>query len=184
VAPFATCVFHMPLGRKKAYQGMTSKLTRPCSCADARLGRMGRRQYVHCNAALYNGQFGDWKWLARLRTAVVSEGKPMNKKSIVEWRRRMKQFHPETQEGLGGFAAAIVRSEDVPAIAQSVEREAIAFTNAAIRWGAMIESGTWQLCRACEYKFRSAKLARAFVFMQPIGDEPTMAASSLDVLAT
>ena len=106
---------------------------------------------------------------------MVSEGKAMTKKSIVEWRRRMKQFHRETQEGLGGFAAAIVRSEDVPEIAQSNEREAIAFTNAAIRWGAMIESGTWQLCLACEYKFRSAKLARAFVFMQPICEEPTMA---------
>jgi hypothetical protein len=106
---------------------------------------------------------------------VVNEGKSMNKKSIVEWCRRMKQFHCETQEGLGGFAAAIVRSQDVLAIAQSNERDAIAFTNAAIRWGAMIESGAWQLCLACEHKFRSAKFARAFVFMQPICEEPTMA---------
>jgi len=74
--------------------------------------------------------------------AVVSEGKAMNKKSIVEWCRRMKQFHCETQEGLGGFAAAIVRSQDVPAIAQSNEWEAIAFTNAAIRWGAHAQTPT------------------------------------------
>ena len=105
--------------------------------------------------------------------SLESEGKAMNKKSIVEWCRRMKQFHCETQEGLGGFAAAIVQSQDVPAIAQSDERDALAFTNAAIRWGAMIESGTWQLCLACEYKFRSAKFARAFV--SPICEEPTMA---------
>jgi hypothetical protein len=37
----------------------------------------------------------------------------------------------------------------------------------------MIESGTWQLCLACEYKFRSAKSARAFVFMQPVCEQPT-----------
>jgi hypothetical protein len=58
---------------------------------------------------------------------VFSKGKAMNKKSIVEWCRRMKQFHRETQEGLGGFAAEIVRSEDVPAIAQANEREAMTF---------------------------------------------------------
>ena len=107
--------------------------------------------------------------------AAVGEGKMVDKKSIDRWRHRMRQFHHETQEGLGGFAAAIVRSEDMLSLAQSTDREAIAFTNAAVRWGAMIESGTWQLCLACEYEFRSAKFARAFVFMLPICEEPTMA---------
>jgi hypothetical protein len=98
----------------------------------------------------------------------------MDKKSIDRWRHLMRQFHREAQEGLGGFAAAIVRSEDMLSLAQSTDREAIAFTNAAIRWGAMIESGR-QLCLACEYEFRSATFARAFVFMLPICEEPTMA---------
>jgi hypothetical protein len=35
----------VPLGKKKAYQGLTSKLLRPCSCADARFGRIGRRRF-------------------------------------------------------------------------------------------------------------------------------------------
>jgi len=39
----------------------------------------------------------------------------------------------------------------------------------------MIESGTWQLCLACEYKLRSAQFVRTFVFMQPICEEPTIA---------
>jgi hypothetical protein len=39
----------------------------------------------------------------------------------------------------------------------------------------MIESGTWQLCLACEYNFSSARFARAFVFMQPLCEEPTTA---------
>jgi hypothetical protein len=99
----------------------------------------------------------------------------MNNKSIERWRQRMQQFHRETQEGLGGFAVAIVRAEEIPLLAESNDREAIAFTNAAIRWGAMIESGSWQLCLACDYKFTSAKLAQAFVFMLPICEEPTVA---------
>jgi hypothetical protein len=107
--------------------------------------------------------------------AAVGEGKMMDKESIDRWRHRMCQFHHETQEGLGGFAAAIVRSEDMLSLAQSTDREAIAFANAAVRWGAMIESGTWQLCLACEYEFRAAKFARAFVFMLPICEKPTLA---------
>jgi hypothetical protein len=100
----------------------------------------------------------------------------MYEKFLGRWRQRMRQFHRETQEGLGGFAIAVVRVDDVPLLAQSEDREAMAFTNAAIRWRAMIESGTWQLCLACDYKFTAAKLARAFVFMRPICEEPTMAA--------
>jgi hypothetical protein len=99
----------------------------------------------------------------------------MNKKSIAQWRQRMKQFHRETQDGLGGFAAAIVRVDELPSIAQSKDRDALALSNTVVKWKVLIESGTWQLCLACEYKFRSSKLARAFVFMQPICEEPTTA---------
>jgi hypothetical protein len=90
------------------------------------------------------------------------------------WRQRMKQFHRETQQGLGGFAASVIRVEDFPALSQSNDRDAGAFTNAVIRWGMMLESGTWQLCLACDYEFRSARFARAFVFMQPLCQDPTM----------
>ena len=47
----------------------------------------------------------------------------MNKKSMAQWRQRMKQFHRETQEGLGGFEAAIIRAEDLPSIVQSEDRD-------------------------------------------------------------
>jgi hypothetical protein len=43
----------------------------------------------------------------------------MNYPSMAQWRQRMTQFHRETQEGLGGFAAAIIRAEDLTSIAQS-----------------------------------------------------------------
>ena len=99
----------------------------------------------------------------------------MSKKSIDLWRQRMLQFHRETREGLGSFAVAIVRADEVSLLADSNDREAVAFTNAAIRWGAMIERGSWQLCLACDYKFTSAKLAQSFVFMLPICEEPTVA---------
>jgi len=49
----------------------------------------------------------------------------MNKKSIAQWRQRMKQFHRETQDGLGGFAAAIVRVDELPSIVQSKDRDAL-----------------------------------------------------------
>ena len=78
------------------------------------------------------------------RSRVVGKGKTMNNKSIERWRQRMRQFHRETQEGLGGFAIAVIRAEEMSLLAQSNDREAVAFTNAAVRWGAMIESGSWQ----------------------------------------
>jgi hypothetical protein len=90
------------------------------------------------------------------------------------WRQRMKQFHRETRQGLGGFAASVIRVEDFPALSRSNDRDAGALTNAVIRWGMMLESGTWQLCLACDYEFRSARFARAFVFMQPLCQDPTM----------
>ena len=43
----------------------------------------------------------------RAHVSGVGEGKAMNNKSIERWRQRM-QCHRETQEGLGGFAVAIV----------------------------------------------------------------------------
>ena len=98
-----------------------------------------------------------------------------NKRRLEHWRQKMRQFHREAQEGFGGFGATIIRAEDMPSIAQSKEQLAVAFTNAVIKWQALIESGAWQLCLACDYKFRSAKFARAFVFMQPICEEPKTA---------
>ena len=53
--------------------------------------------------------------------------------------------------------------------------DAVAFTNALIKWQALVASGNWQLCLACDYEFRLAKFARAFVFMRPICEEPTTA---------
>ena len=98
-----------------------------------------------------------------------------NKRKLEQWRRRMKQFHREAEEGFGGFGAGVIRTEDVPSLAQSKDQVAVAFTSAVIKWQALIESGSWQLCLACDYKFRSAKFARAFVFMQPICEEPKTA---------
>jgi hypothetical protein len=96
-----------------------------------------------------------------------------NKLRLERWGRKMMQFQRETREGLGAFGVSVIRAEDVSSLAQSKDRDAIAFTSAVIKWQAMIEGGTWQLCLACDYKFRSAKIARAFVFIQPICEEPT-----------
>jgi len=94
---------------------------------------------------------------------------------LTKWQTAMKRFHQETQEGLGGFAVAVVRAKDLPSIARSKERDAIAITKTVVKWKAMIATGTWQLCLACDYEFRAPRFARAFVFMQAICEEPTMA---------
>jgi hypothetical protein len=78
-----------------------------------------------------------------------------NKGKLEQWRRRMKQFHREAREGFGGFGAGVIRTEDVPSLAQSKDQVAVAFTSAVIKWQALIESGSSQLCLACDYKFRS-----------------------------
>ena len=98
-----------------------------------------------------------------------------SKRKLEQWRQMMTQFHRESQEGLGGFGIAVVRTDDVPSISKSKDGDAVAFTNALIKWQALVASGNWQLCLACDYEFRVAKFARAFVFMRPICEEPTTA---------
>jgi hypothetical protein len=78
------------------------------------------------------------------------------------------------------FSVATISANDsdgaeIPSLAQSKDRDAVAFTSALIIRQALIASGNCQLCLACDYEFRSAKFARAFVFMQPICEEPTLA---------
>jgi hypothetical protein len=96
-----------------------------------------------------------------------------SKRKLEEWRQKMTQFHRESQEGLGGFGIAVVRTDDVPTISESKDGDAVAFTNALIKWQALIASGNRQLCLGCDYEFRSARFSRAFVFMRPICEEPT-----------
>ena len=96
-----------------------------------------------------------------------------SKAKLEHWRQMMTQFYREAQEGLGGFGIAVVRTEDVPTISKSKDGDAVAFTHALIKWQALVASGNSQLCLGCDYEFRSAKLARAFVFMRPICEEPT-----------
>ena len=48
-----------------------------------------------------------------------------NKRKLELWRRRMKQFHREAEEGFGGFGAGVIRTEDVPSLAQSKDQVAV-----------------------------------------------------------
>jgi hypothetical protein len=43
---FSTTVAGVPLGKTKAYQTLVSKLTSPCSCAEATFGSVGERLFV------------------------------------------------------------------------------------------------------------------------------------------
>ena len=81
------------------------------------------------------------------------------------------EAQPRCRAGKQAGERRLTHSERVTPQVVTVQLDQVA----AVRWGAMIESGTWQLCVACEYEFRSAKFARAFVFMLPICEEPTMA---------
>jgi hypothetical protein len=98
-------------------------------------------------------------WAERARCKPSKENWVNNKRRLEHWRRKMRQFHLETQEGLGAFGIAVIRAEDAPSLAQSKDRDAVGFTNAVIKWQGMVESRIWQLCLACDYKFRSAMMA-------------------------
>ena len=66
-----------------------------------------------------------------------------NKRKLEQWRRRMKQFHREAEEGFGAFGAGVIRTEDVPSLAQSKDQVAVAFTSAVINWQALIRVGNF-----------------------------------------
>jgi hypothetical protein len=95
------------------------------------------------------------------------------KANVKQWQSDMKQFHRETQEGLGTFEAAIVRPEHSPWILQSDIGEA--FSTASKEWKARVGQGWRPLCLACEYEFTPESVVHAFAFMLPTCEEPTRA---------
>ena len=48
-----------------------------------------------------------------------------SKRKLEQWRQMMTQFHRESQEGLGGFGIAVVRTDDVPSISKSKDGDAV-----------------------------------------------------------